>query len=269
MTEPGPKLWPMYSREEVESIPRAALGAALGRWRQWRLRRVATGLSPVQPRNRRTFEIQRAETVTLVSRHAMDIRAAARRNGIPPEAVAGAIVWEGVENPYRRRLARLGPGKVRPVQPWGTTEARRVEAEGRIAPASGVLNRFLRARDTNWAIAYIAAIMGRHADVYERVASVTIRDDVGVLCTLYQGGRSEKRAARLARERKQGRSARPVAGNEMGPWVVAHLEFVRSLLANAPTPDPGEVQRSSGSVHAAPSSASNEAGEKGTRPPVG
>jgi Protein of unknown function (DUF1402) len=259
----------MYSRRGLESTLRAIIGGALGRWRQWRLRPVATGLSPVQPRYRPSLEIQRAETLALVSQHATEICAAARRNGVAPEAVAGAIVWEGVENPYRRHVARLGPGKVRPIQACGTTEARRVEAEGRIAPASGVFHRFLRVHDTSWAIDYVAAIMGRHADVYERVASVTIRDDVGVLCTLYQGGRSGTRAARLARERRQSPSARPAAGNDMGTWVVAHLGFVRSLLVEASGPAPPLVQPSSGSVQASPSSSSNEVGEKGTRPPVG
>lgn len=170
------------------------------------------------------------EILALVVRHARHIHAAAADNNIPAEAVAGVILWDPVENPYRRRFARLGPGRVHPAALWGKTEARRVEEEGRVPPAPDVVTRFRRLRDPATAIDYAAAIMGRHADVYERVARSQIREDVGVLCTLYQGGRSEKRAAELMRRREDEPSAQPSMGNDMGPWVVSNLDFVRSLI---------------------------------------
>jgi Protein of unknown function (DUF1402) len=212
---------------------RATLGRGLGRWRQWRVRRVATGLAPTVARRHRGREAQRLETLSLVPRHAAHIRAAAKRNDLPAEAVAGVIVWDGLENPYRRTFARLGPGHVHPFEVMRKSDARRVEDERRIEPASGALERFGRVRDPVWAIDYIAAIMGWHADVFEGVAGVRIRDDIGVLCTLYQGGRSDKRAAQFVRRREQDPSALPKPGNDMGPWVLANITFVCSLLESS------------------------------------
>lgn len=204
------------------------------RWPRWRDRPTASGLPPTTPRPNRRTEAQRVEALELVTRHAAHIYAAASQNDIAPEAVAGAIVWEGVENPYRRRFARLGPGKVRPIKPLRKSDAQRVEGEGRIRPASGALERFARVRDPVWAIYYVAAVIGRHADIYEKLGGVRIRDDVGILCTLYQGGGSEQRATRFARRREEDSFARPAAADDMGPWVLSNLGFVRSLLEGGP-----------------------------------
>jgi len=80
------------------------------------------------------------------------------------------------------------------------------------------------------AITYIAAIMRRHADNYLKIAGVDISGNVGVLCTLYQGGHSEERAKRLAEKRKIDPSAQPQMGDEMGPWVVKNIETIRGIL---------------------------------------
>jgi hypothetical protein len=199
-----------------------------------RRQRVATGLAPDAPRGNGWAEAQRRETVAMVVAHASVIRAAAAHHRVPPEAVAGATVWEGVENPYRRRVFLLGPGKVRVTELWRPAEAEMVEQDGRIPAAAGVRDRLRRLRDPVWAIEYVAAIMGRHADVYERVARVRIRDDVAVLCTLYQGGDSELRAARLALRLQHDPHAMPRPGNDMGPWVAANLAFVSDLIGSPP-----------------------------------
>jgi hypothetical protein len=74
-----------------------------------------------------------------------------------------------------------------------------------------------------------------HAANYESIAGVDIRADPAVLCNLCQGGASEARAARLARRRARDPGAKPVPGDEMGPWVETHRAFIRGLLA---APDP-------------------------------
>ena len=226
----------MANSHHAHGYQRPVGPASLLGWLLWhtlarvRRQRVASGQSPQEPRVSRAAECQRREALGIVSDHAPLIRAAAVRHSVPPEAVAGAILWEGLENPYRRRHWRLGPGKVRATELWRPADAMKVELEGRIPGASGLRERLGRLRDPSWAIQYVAAIQSRHADVYLRLASVRIRHDIAVLCTLYQGGDSELRAARLADRRSRDPTAMPRAGNDMGPWVVTNLEFVRRLI---------------------------------------
>lgn len=198
-------------------------------WR-WRQRPVASGLAPQKHRPDARRERQRLETLEIVSRHAGHIRAAAARHRVAAEAIVGAIVWEGLENPYRRPCGRLGPGKVRPIRLFQPTDAQVVEDERSVERSGGALRRLRRLRDPQWAIEYIAAILGHHADTYEALAGVAIREDVGVLCTLYQGGESERRALKFARGHADDPSARPSPGNDMGPWVARNIAFVSSLL---------------------------------------
>lgn len=107
-------------------------------------------------------------------------------------------------------------------------------------------------RDTEGALLYIAAILAYHAGNYESIAGVDIRADPAILCTLFQGGASELRAARLARRRASDPGARPIPGDEMGPWVETQREFIRGLLtqpapisAAADAPDPVALPRRS------------------------
>jgi hypothetical protein len=90
--------------------------------------------------------------------------------------------------------------------------------------------------------------MQRHSANYLKIAGVDISGNVGVLCTLYQGGNSEERAARLAERRKKDPKAQPIAADEMGPWVEKNMDFVRQVTAcrgDFPIPSPG---RSSATV---------------------
>jgi hypothetical protein len=146
------------------------------------------------------------------------------------------ILWDGLEDPYRRPLLRLGPGKVHPCEVGRKSDAKRAEEAG-LAPFApdGALSRLRILRGTKGGLLYIAAILSYHAANYESIAGVDIRADPAVLCTLYQGGASEARAARLARRRALDPGARPVPGDEMGPWVETHRAFIRGLLA---APDP-------------------------------
>jgi hypothetical protein len=160
----------------------------------------------------------------------------ARLYGLAPEAIAGALLWDPLENPYRRRVLRLGPGRVHPREMVRRSEAEKVEARGLISVKGGsTLGRMRRLRQPRWAIRYIAAIMRMHAENYSRFAAVDVAGDPAILCTLYQGGRSEARAARLASRRRTDPRVRPTPGDEMGLWVQRHLSFIRELLG----PDAG------------------------------
>jgi hypothetical protein len=203
------------------------VGTLIWRWRQ---RPVGSGLPPGECRPDARRERQRLETLEVISGRVAEIRAAADRHRIPAEAIAGAIVWEGLENPYLRPWGRLGPGKVRPIRFLQPAYAELVEREQSVRQPIGTLRRVIRLRDPGSAIEYVAAILGHHAAVYEDLAGVEIRNDVGVLCTLYQGGDSERRAKRFADGRASDPSARPRPGNDMGPWVARNLDFLSSLL---------------------------------------
>jgi hypothetical protein len=68
------------------------------------------------------------------------IRAAAARYGIAEEAIAGAVLWDALENPYKRPLMRLGPGKVRPSRLGGPSAAELAERAGLVpfSPATAL-----------------------------------------------------------------------------------------------------------------------------------
>ena len=167
---------------------------------------------------------------------------AAARYGIAEEAIAGAVLWDALENPYKRPFLRLGPGKVRPSRLGGSSAAELAERGGLVpfSPASAFARwRLLQRPDS--AIIYISAILASHAADYREIAGVEISDDPAVLCTLYQGGDSAERARRLADRRLRDPAAMPRAADEMGPWVAEHIDFVRAALRAGPSSRPGPV----------------------------
>ena len=90
-------------------------------------RRRASRLHPAQPRRRRGFERQRLAALGHIRLRRELIRAAAARYGIAEEAIAGAVLWDALENPYKRPFMRLGPGKVRPSRLGGPSAAELAE----------------------------------------------------------------------------------------------------------------------------------------------
>lgn len=200
------------------------------------LQRKASNLEMWQERTDQDEEAQRKEAFNIVRQHRSEIIAEAVKFKVPAEAIAGAIFWEALENPYHRSFSRLGPGKVHPTETFGKSEAEKVEEEKRVPVAKDLTEREVRLHDPVGAITYIAAIMRRHADNYMRIAGVDISGNVGVLCTLYQGGKSEERAQKLADKRKTDPTAQPQMGDEMGPWVVKNIETIRGWVNPPPRP---------------------------------
>ena len=193
-------------------------------------------LHPAQARRRRGFERQRVAALKHIRLRRELIRAAAARYGIAEEAIAGAVLWDALENPYKRPFMRLGPGKVRPSRLGGPSAAELAERAGLVpfSPASA-LARWRLLQRTDSAIIYISAILASHAADYREIAGVEISDDPAVLCTLYQGGDSAERARRLADRRLRDPGAMPRAADEMGPWVAEHIDFVRAALRAGPS----------------------------------
>jgi hypothetical protein len=190
-----------------------------------------SGLHPSAARPHPRWERQRVDAIEMVREKRAFIRETAATHRIAGEAIAAALLWDPLENPYRRPALRLGPGRVRPVCLMGTSEAEKVEAAGLLTPDDRTaLGRFRRLRDPDWAIRYIAAIMRRHADNYAAIANVEIGALPAILCTLYQGGRSEARAKRFVARRARGACTMPVAGDEMGRWTEQHRLYLERLL---------------------------------------
>jgi hypothetical protein len=201
---------------------------SLIRYRRWR----SSGQQPYEPRPSGVLERQRRDGLALIQDWRTEIHVLAGVYDVSADAIAGVILWDAAEDPYRRRLLRLGPGKVHPCELGRKSDAKRVEEAG-LAPFAprGPVSRLRVLRRPEGGLVYIAAILAYHAGNYESIAGVDIRADPAILCTLYQGGASEARAARLARRRARDPGAQPVPGDEMGPWVESQLDFIRRLLS--------------------------------------
>jgi hypothetical protein len=185
------------------------------------------------------FEQQRVETLQIISDYQSLIHDEAAKHRIPPEAIAGALLWEALENPYSRGLFRRGPGKIRstPDNPLGgKSDAEAAEDAGLIEkPDAEEASqrdelRGERLMKPGWAIQYAAAIMRFHADNYMKIAGVDISSDASLLCTLFQTGGSEERAGRLAERLKDDPTAKPSANDKMGAWVNTNLGDITALL---------------------------------------
>jgi len=198
-----------------------------------------SGLLPTTPRPDGDVEGQRLYAIELVQQQCRRIREVADAYGVPPEAIAGAILWEALENP--RRLIppqEPWPGKVHVVnRDLHMTDAERAEIDGKIPKASGWEERTARlVLSPDWAIRYIGAILADNVDVYrgrniyESRPGVPLSRDIGVLLTLYEEGYGERKADDLARRRRSNPSEPALVGGSMGPWVLANLPWIRAQL---------------------------------------
>lgn len=203
--------------------------------------------APETQRNDATYEEQRVETIALVQSNISHILNEAARFQVPAEAIVGAVVWEAFENPYPGWFPRSnwrGPGK---VQHETGAIADQVEQSGLLPRQPNETARRERLQDFRNAITYVAAIMRFHANVYLNVAEFNINSlydtkEIGIFCTLYQGGNSEDRAATL-RERLQstvdpnqintGLYSEPNLGDDMSEWVLTYLDYIEQLITTA------------------------------------
>jgi hypothetical protein len=186
-------------------------------------------------------EEQRLWAWKIVKDYAEDIKNIALEYEVTPDAIAGAILWEAIENPYplyRSMLPQGVPGSIPIASRMGTsgkihvtqsnplnfekTVAEKLEDEKRVAALSKPgdwKERAKRLSDPKWAIRYIGAVLDRAADIYEDEAEkgkaydrtlrqperdyFNIRDQAGILSALYQGGREKERAEGFEQRRNR------------------------------------------------------------------
>jgi hypothetical protein len=205
--------------------------------------RKGTGLSPTKQRANGYAERQRKHAMNMVQQCCARIVQVANQYGVPPEAIAGAILWEALENPHASEPGPLdpgpGPGKVHWYEKPGTwNAAKHAEDQGKLpwalpgVPGEAEAVRKKLVTDPDGAMQYIGAILADDVDIYRNIAHVDISQNVGVLLTLYEGVKDgpEKTAADLAAKREHQPSAQPEMANAMGPWVMANLQFVKAQL---------------------------------------
>ena len=230
-----------------------------------------SGLMPWKPRSKNpndNDESQRQKSITIVEESACDICEVAEQYNVPAEAIAGAILWEGIENPYpalRSWYFPEGPvggrtnitGK---IHPYEGSIAEEVEREGRVPPLVSspsvdlVAARTYRLRHSYMAIVYIAAILDREAERFQTASRSTreqlgtlygdfyIRDQAGLLCAFYQGvdpigaavAMERRRAFFSATRDLENDTPRPdldrIQNAAMGAWVSEFRWWIREIL---------------------------------------
>ena len=152
-------------------------------------RRRASRRDPHEPRSSRGRERQRLRAIALVSDWRAEIHALARRYDVCAEAIAGAVLWDALENPIAG--GGCDSGRARSIRASSAARATpsgpRTRAWSPSRP-SGAVGRLRILRRPEGALAYIAAILAHHTANYETTAGVDIRADAGVLCRLTRAG---------------------------------------------------------------------------------
>jgi hypothetical protein len=226
---------------------------------------VFSNLPPWAKRKDSNDELQRLEAIRIVSENAKWICETSQKYNVTPDAIAGAILWEAIENPYPSwRTGALRPNIPGKIHPYPGDVAEKVEIEKRVPPLNsnfpqiGPLGpRTDRLRDPKWAITYIGAILDRAAEIYEKTAQTfaeqdelrrkpprpiyNIRDQAGILGTLYHGGKVERRADDFEDRRTEEPDSRPRMheSEKMGPWISQYRWWIRDLLIKNGCPPQG------------------------------
>jgi Protein of unknown function (DUF1402) len=220
----------MTTEKPSDSNKRQPNDNQLAAW-PWGRESPYTGRAPYQSSPDPDAEKKRVEVIELIEKHAYDINEAALRYSVPPETIAGAILWEAIENYRHPALDSGGPGRIH------NETAFTLWREGKVP--SGYVP-ILDTRKPKIAIVYIAAIMNESAENYDRIAGVDIRKNVGALNTLYQIGDSKRKAEILRDNRKidiaNGRQPRQpdVPPKAMGEYVENYRLFIRNQLLGLP-----------------------------------
>jgi Protein of unknown function (DUF1402) len=200
-----------------------------------------TGRTPYERSSDAGAEERRLEVMQLIKDHVDDISRAALKYDVPPETIAGAILWEAIENYKPKWLDSAGPGRVHRETAFFLWK------DGKVPSGYTPFD----IGKPVIAIEYIAAIMHESAENYENIAGVNIRKNVAVLNTLYQGGNSQGRAELLHDKRKadlannRSLSQPIVPPREMGEYVKKHRGYIRNLLGLTKDIDRADLSRNS------------------------
>jgi hypothetical protein len=140
-------------------------------------------------------ESQRKTAVNIIKNNANDIKKAAAKYRVTPEAIAVAIAWEGAENNDRPAGT---PGRVH-----GST-ARSIYNIDKKIPRDYTPDRI---GEPKVAIEYIGAIMRDNANVYKNNSGIDISKNTPLLADLYQSGIAAKLGKQIAKGREEDRKA--------------------------------------------------------------
>jgi Protein of unknown function (DUF1402) len=164
-------------------------------------------------------ESQRITAVNIIKNNANDIKKAAAKYGVTPEAIAVAIAWEGAENNNRPAGT---PGRVR------STTAKSIYNIDKRIPRDYTPDRV---GEPKVAIEYIAAIMRDNANVYKNNSGVNISKNTPLLADLYQNGQAAKFSKQIAKGREEDRLAgRPLRQPRIAKGVNGMGEYAENSV---------------------------------------
>jgi hypothetical protein len=168
-----------------------------------------------------------------LQKHQPEIASAAGQFKVDRRAIAGAIAWEAIVQVKGSSVRAVGPGKAHSWEFRGMAAVDEVEKMGYM-PRSGSEDRQREILETAaGSTRYIGAIMSACADISAR-HGLQIRDDPGVLTTIYQGWKPsewEEHMEDRAEDHPAGSPwPRPVVANPMGLWVDQHLPYLEEAV---------------------------------------
>ena len=174
-----------------------------------------------------------AHVLAWLQKHQAEIASAAKKFNIDRRAIAGAIAWEAIVQVKSSSVRAVGPGKAHSWEFRGMAAVDEVEKLGYM-PRSGSEERQRELLETPAGAAeYIGAIMAACADISAR-HGLDIRNDPGVLTTIYQGWRpsdwEEHMDDKAASHPKGTPWPRPTVANPMGIWVDQHLPYLAEAV---------------------------------------
>jgi hypothetical protein len=174
-----------------------------------------------------------AHVLAWLTLHRGEIAAVSARFGVDRRAVAGAVAWEATEQVKTGSIRGVGPGKVHAFEFKGRSAAEETVALGFVKPAGGIADML---GTVPGALEFVAGIMGAIADISDR-HGLNIRNDPGVLTTVYQGWSPIEWGEHLASKRAVlGNSPwpRPVVANPMGLWTERYLPYLEEAVGFIP-----------------------------------
>jgi Protein of unknown function (DUF1402) len=167
-------------------------------------------------------ESQRRTAVNIIRNNANDIKRAAAKYGVTPEAIATAIAWEGAEN--NNRFAGT-PGRVH------NDTARSIYNIDKRIPRDYTPDRI---GEPKVAIEYIGAIMRDNANVYKNNSGIDISRNTPLLADLYQNGSAARLGKQIAKGREEDRRAgRPLRQPRIAEGVNGMGEYAQNGVNSA------------------------------------
>lgn len=178
-----------------------------------------------------------AHVLAWLEKYKAEIASAATKFKVDRRAIAGAIAWEAIVQVKSSSWRAVGPGKAHSWEFSGEAAVDEVEEMGYLPDSGSDDQQQELLKTPAGSTAYIGAIMAACADISAR-HGLDIRNDPGVLTTIYQGwspSKWEKHMEIKAKDHPKGAPwPRPVVANPMGIWVDEHLPYLEEAVGFTP-----------------------------------